>query len=72
VLSEAYLKAEFTQPEIAAAFAQDPNERKAPTNTRTRDSFLLSMDPVETNNLAPGTLQRGLKRRRMDGSRRTK
>ena len=37
VLSEAYLKAEFTQPEWAAAFCARSHGRKAQAYTRTRD-----------------------------------
>ena len=69
VLPEAYLKAEFTQPEWAAAFAQDPNGRKAPTNTRTRDSVyspwtllkpIIYVDPVQfAVNVAAGDPIRG-------------
>jgi TIR domain len=36
VLSEAYLKAELTQPEWAAALAQDPTGKKRQLITRTR------------------------------------
>jgi hypothetical protein len=36
VLSEAYLKSEYTQPEWAAAFAQDPHRQEAQADPRAR------------------------------------
>ena len=48
VLSEAYLKSEFTQPEWAAAFAQDPTGKKRK---------LIPVRVAECH-LSPGCLQR--------------